>query len=112
MKNIKVHQHYYDIQALYKKANTKTQRSLLGYMVKGGFASDPIYGGAFALVSEIEKYAGIYILGSKEDPKTTMQIIGIAEDAMLGKWDDLAFSEREINTILIQLGNLQGKGGK
>lgn len=112
MKKISVRQNYYDIQALYKKANTKTQRALLGYMVKGGYASDPVYGGAFTLVREIESYAGIYILETTENSKTTKEIIHIAESAMAGLWDEFAFSEREINTILIQLGNLKGKGGK
>lgn len=112
MKTIKVQQHYYDIQALYGKAKTKTQRALLGYMVKGGHAQNPIYGGAFRLVKEIESYAGIYFLTTDEHPKKANEIIHIAESAMAGLWDEMAFSEREINTILIQLDNLKGKGGK
>ena len=106
MKNIKVRQMYYEAITLYKKANTKTQRSLLGYMIKCGYAKDPIYGGAFRLVRDIESYAGIYHLETEENPKTAMEIINIAEAAMLGMWDDLAFSEKEITNILRQLGNL------
>jgi len=112
MKIIEVKSVYYNIVSFYKKANTKTQRALLGYIIKGGHVSDPIYGGAFDLVREIEKCVGVYLLQSAENYETVEAIVHIAESAMLGMWDDFAFSEREINTILIQLGNLKGKGGK
>ena len=112
MKVIKVKKVYCDPQSIYQKAQTRSQRAILGYMAKGGYLRDPIYGGAFKLIKAIESYAGVYVLETDEDAKTTMEIINIAEDAMLGKWDDLAFSEREINTILMQLGHLQGKGAK
>ncbi len=112
MKPIKVKQIYYNINGFYRKANTKTQRALLGYIIKAGLADDPIYGGAFNLVREIESCVGIYVLETKELPGTAMEIIKIAENAILGLYDDFAFSEREINTIIAQLGNLKGKGGK
>ena len=112
MKTIKANRLYYEPESLYKKANTKTQRALLGYMAKGGFIRDPIYGGAFRLLREMESYAGIYIIQSDESSKIAMEIIKIAESAMLGMWDDFAFSEREIKTISIQFGNLQSIGGK
>ena len=112
MKTITVQQHYYAIEALYSKAKTKSQKAILGYMVKAGLANDAVYGGAFHLVREIESYHGIYILSTNEDAKTTKEIIRIAESAMAGLWDEFTFSEREISTILIQLGNLKGKGGK
>ena len=112
MKVITVRQHYYAIEALYSKANTKSQRAILGYMVKAGLVNDAVYGGAFHLVKEIESYHGIYVINTNEDAKTTKEIIHIAESAMSGMWDEFAFSEREISTILIQLGHLKGKGGK
>jgi hypothetical protein len=112
MKPIKVKQIYYHINGFYRKANTKTQRALLGYIIKAGFADHPIYGGAFDLVREIESYTGIYVLETRERPEVAMEIIKIAERAMLGWYDDFAFSEREINIIIAQLGNLKGKGGK
>jgi hypothetical protein len=112
MKEIKIHQMHYAIEALYSKAKTKSQRALLGYMVKGGHATDPIYGGAFRLVREIESFAGIYVLATDESFKDTTEIIRIAESAMSGLWDEFAFSEREISTILIQLYNLNKKGGR
>lgn len=112
MKIIKVNRLYCEPQSLYKKAKTKSQRALLGYMAKGGFICDPIYVGAFRLVREIESCDGVYVLQTEENPKTTMEIIRIAEDAMKGMWDDFAFSEREIKTITIQFGNFQPLGGK
>lgn len=112
MKEIKIHKTHYAIEALYNKARTKSQRALLGYMVKGGHATDSIYGGAFRLVREIESCAEIYVIATDENLKDTMEIIEIAEAAMKGLWDEFAFSEREINTIIIQLQNLNKKGGK
>lgn len=112
MKNIKVTCATYEPKALYQKAKSKNQRALLGYMVKAGYARDPIYGGAFRLVTEVERCAGLYYLETSEIPKVAGEIIRITESAMAGLWDELAFSEREINHILYQLDTLQGKGGK
>lgn len=112
MKIINVHQLYCDPQSLYKKAKTKSQRALLGYMAKGGFIRDPIYGGAFKLLMEIESYAGLYVIQTEEKSKTTMEIVKIAEAAMLGMWDDFAFTEREIKHISVQFGYFNSLGGK
>ena len=112
MTTIKANRLYCDPQVLYKKANTKSQRALLGYMAKGGFIRDPIYGGAFKLLKEIESYAGLYVIQTEEKPKTTMEIVKIAESAMLGMWDDFAFTEREIKTICQQFGHFQSLEGK
>ena len=112
MKTINVSRIYCEPEVLYKKAKTKSQRALLGYMAKGGFIRDPIYGGAFKLLREIESYAGIYVIQTEEKPKVITEIIRIAEAAMLGMWDDFAFSEREIKNISVQFGNFQSLGGK
>lgn len=112
MKIIKANRLYSEPQSLYKKANTKTQRALLGYMAKGGFIRDPIYIGAFKLVREIESHAGIYVIQTEEKPKIAMEIIKIAESAILGMWDDFAFSEREIKSISQQFGYFQTLEGK
>ena len=106
MKAIKVQELQHDIRVLYAKANTKSQRALLGYMVKLGYARDPIFGGAFSLLCAIEGYAGIYYLIPNTDHDIANEIVHIAEAAMAGLWDEFAFSEREIDTILYQLGNL------
>ena len=112
MTPVKANRLYYDPKVLYKKANTKSQRALLGYMAKAGFMGDPIYGGAFRLLNEIESCTGVYGIQSDERDKVAMEIINIADAAMHGLWDDFAFSEREIKTISIQFGNLQSLGGK
>lgn len=112
MKIIEVKSVYYNIVSLYKKANTKTQRALIGHIIKGGHVGDPLYGGAFNLVREIESTVEIYDLKCDEGPEVMEAIVDIAESAMLGMWDDWAFSEREIKIILMQLSNLKGKGGK
>lgn len=112
MKCINVKQIYFEPQSLYQKAKTKSQRALVGYMVKAGYARDPIYGGALKLLMAIESYAGVYVLDTKENPETTMEIIRIAESAMLGMWDDFAFSEREMQNMSIQFGDFNKKGGR
>ena len=112
MKTITVQRVYCEPSTLYKKANTKTQRALLGYMAKGGFLRDPMYYGAFKLVKEIESHAGVYVIHTEEKPEVAMEIIHIAEAAILGMWDDFAFTERELKNISIQFGNFQSLGGK
>lgn len=112
MKIVKAKRLYCEPQSLYKKANTKTQRALLGYMAKGGFIRDPLYVGAFRLVREIESYAGLYVIETDEMPEVAMEIIHIAESAILGMWDDFAFTEREIKNISVQFGYFQSLGGK
>lgn len=112
MKTINANRLYYEPETLYKKAKTKSQRALLGYMAKGGFLRDPIYGGAFRLLREMESYAGIYIIQTEEKPKVAMEIVRIAEAAMLGMWDDFAFTEKEVKNISIQFGYFQSLGGK
>lgn len=99
MKIIKVHQIYYEPESLYKKAHTKSQKALLGYMAKAGYLRDPIYGGAFHLLCQMESYAGIYCLLSEEHEKVVSEIIRIAESAMLGMWDDFAFSSKELSVL-------------
>ena len=109
MKNIVIKQVYYEPLSLYQKADTKSQRALVGYMAKAGYARDPIYGGAFSLLKRIESCAGIYILDTAENAQTTMEIIDIAESAMKGLWDDFMFTERELANIKCQFGDLNTK---
>lgn len=106
MKAIKVQEMQHDIRVLYAKANTKSQRALLGYMLKLGYTREPTFGGAFSLLCAIEGYAGIYYLIPNTDPKVVDEIIYIAEAAMAGLWDRFALSEREIDDILYEIGNL------
>lgn len=104
MKIIKVADTVYDIRTFYKNARTPAQRALLGYIIKGGFAHDPIFGGAFALLCDVELCKNnkrIYKLITEPDVplKVEKQIIYIAEAAMNGEWDEFALNEREINYI-------------
>lgn len=112
MKTIVIKRIYFEPLSLYQKAQTKSQRALVGYMAKAGYARDPVYGGAFKLLRAIESCAGVYILDTKEDAQTTMEIIDIAESAMKGLWDDMAFSEKQMSDIRYQLNDLSSKGGR
>lgn len=112
MKNIIIKQVYYEPLSLYQKANTKSQRALVGYMVKAGYARDPIYGGAFSLLKRIENCAGIYILDTTEDEQTAMEIIDIAESAMKGLWDAFQFTEKQLTDLKCQFDDLSAKGGR
>lgn len=113
MNPINVQRIYYEPKALYQKANTRNQRALIGYMIKNVIARDPIYGGAFKLLRDIEESVGIYSLETNEHPDVAMQIIEIAESAMLGAWDEWAFTQREIENILIQMNaNAKKRGGE
>lgn len=112
MKIINVNRLYCEPETLYKKANTKTQRALLGYMALEGHLRDPIYCGAFKLVREIESYAGIYAVQTEEKPKVAEKIVNIAEAAMLGMWDDFAFTKREVKNITVKHGYFNSLGGK
>lgn len=114
MKIINVSRLYCEPYTLYKKVNkkSKSQRALLGYMAKGGHIRDPLYVGALKLLREMESHAGIYVIQTEEKPNVAMEIIKIAESAMLGMWDEFAFHEKEIKNISMQFGNFQSLGGK
>ena len=112
MKVINVSRLYCEPEVLYKKANTKTQRAILGYMALKGHLRDPIYCGAFKLIREIESNAGIYAIQTEEKPRVAEEIVRIAEAAMLGMWDDFAFTKREIKNISVQFGYFNSLGGK
>lgn len=102
MKVIRVGLRKFDVQAMYQKANTNAQRALLGYIIKGGYANNDIFGSAFYLLHTIESYDGIYVLASCVDTETAKTIVQIAEAAMVGEYDGVAFTEREIGRILQQ----------
>lgn len=113
MKNIKICESYWEPISLYRKVNVKSkpQLALLGYMKTDGYLRDPIYGGAFRLLHTMEKYAGINIPIVKTE--TDKEIVEIAENAMLGLWDDFVMSEAEIKREISKLEHYnQGKEGK
>lgn len=103
MKTIKIMSVSNDIRTLYKRANTHAQRALLGYMAKAGVISDPIFGGAFNLLRSIEwcmRENVIYNLYPLEDSDTTRKIIHIAQLALNGDFNSLAFTAKEIENIV------------
>ena len=90
----------WDIKSLYSNADTKAKRGLMGYMMRTGRSDDLVFGGAFALVRDIEAYSchgNVYKL-SICSPRAK-EIIAIAETAMAGGFDKFAFSKREIRRI-------------
>ncbi len=103
---IKINDVTYETITLYRKANTPAQRALVGYMVKAGMACNPIFGGAFKLLRDIERCMDteeIYELYSLVDSETKKKIIHIAQLALDGKLDRFAISERERNETLKNL---------
>lgn len=103
---IKIYDTIYDPIVLYKKANTSAQRALVGYITKAGYMQDPIFGGAFKLLKEIERCMNneeIYELHSCVDEETKRKIVHLAQIALDGKFDRFAISEREKNEIVKNL---------
>ena len=97
MKKIKVFETYYDVATLYSEADkSRARRALFGYMLKTGRPDNPIFGGAFHLlvdlegVSEHETYK--LVIGSNR----AREIIALAEAARAGAFDQFALSAREI----------------
>ena len=95
---IKVYDAIYDTMSIYKNANTSAQRALAGYIIKSGRTGDPIFGGAFALLQNIEYCNAnreIYKLYPMVDKETEKKIIHVAQIAMDGKFDKFIISEKE-----------------
>ena len=109
MKTIKVMTSINDIRTMYKKVNTSAQRALLGYMVKLGEVSNPIFGGAFNLLHGIEwcmEEEVIYRLYPIEDSETVKKIVDVAQLALDGEYNSFAFSVREIDNIIKCMENM------
>ena len=106
MKTIKLYDTTYDILTLYRKANTSAQRALAGYIIKGGYIHNPIFGGAFHFLREVERCMRteeIYEICSLVNPDIKRQIVHIAQLAIDGDLDKFAMSEREIKETIKQL---------
>lgn len=98
MATIKIYDVVYDTTTLYKKANTDAQRALMGYIIKAGKANDPVFGGAFSLLRNIERCnhnGEIYRLYPMVDEQTEKKIIHVAQMAMDGQFDKFAINETE-----------------
>lgn len=107
MKIVKLYDTVYeDIRTMYRKANTLAQRALLGYITKAGLTQDPIYGGAFKLLCDVERCMDngeIYMIQSYIERETEKKIIYITQCALDGKFDDFAIRKADIDRILKSL---------
>lgn len=108
MKSIKVTEIQYDLKSMYRKANSLSERALLGFMLKAGLTDDVIFGGAFAVLCAVERCKGLYKLlpycDSKENER---KILYVVECALDGEWDDFAISQKEINYNLRRIADYQ-----
>lgn len=103
MRTIKVAANTSDIHTLYKKTRTSAQRALLGYMMKTGMATNPIFCGAFNVLRSVEwcmDGGEIYSLYPLEDSCTVAKIIDIVQSALDGDYNSFSFSAREIDNIM------------
>jgi hypothetical protein len=103
MKIIKLSDTVYDIRALYRKANTPSQRALVGYIIKAGLTGDTIFGGAFKLLCDVERCMDngeIYMIQSYVDKETEKKISHVAQLALDGKFDGFAIRKAEMETII------------
>lgn len=99
MKTIKLYDTTYDILTLYRKAKSPAQRALAGYIVKSGELHNPIFGGAFHFLRQVEAAMAteeIYDIMPFVDADTKKRIIYIAQLAIDGELDKFAFTERQI----------------
>ena len=113
MQKIYINTHWYEPLALYQKENmTLSQRALLGYMATNGYLRDPIYGGAFSLLRDLESCHEVPIVIQKiEDNKKAQEIVGIVDKTMLGSYDKFALDAKFIRDAKISL-ERERKGGK
>ena len=105
-KIIKLYDTVYEIRALYRKANTPSQRALVGYITKAGLTQDAIFGGAFKLLCDVERCMDnreIYTIQSYVEREMASKISHIAQLALDGHFDDFAYRKADIDSILKSL---------
>lgn len=108
MRNIKLDIKTYDTLTLLRKTDTKSvaQRGLCGYMIMAGISHNPIYGGAFHVLGNIEKAVEdeqIYNFIPYVSVAEQKAILAIAQKALDGDYDKFAMSERAINNNIKSL---------
>lgn len=97
MKIINVTECGYNIKCLYEKANSPARRALMGYMIKTGRSDDLTFGGAFALLEELEGLGKeVYKLSIGTSSEKAKEIIAIVEVAQAGGFNKFAMSKTEI----------------
>lgn len=95
-----------NMRMMYRLANTQSQRALVGYIAKKGMTHNPIFGAAFNMLHNIElcmNKSMIYAINPLEDIKTMNKIVGVVQSALDGKYDMFAFSQKEVNNIILCL---------
>ena len=102
MKIVKLYDTTYDIRTMYRKANTPAQRALVGYIIKAGKTQDPIFGGAFKLLCDVERCMSneeIYIIHSYVDKETETKVSHVAQLALDGKFDCFTIRKADMDNI-------------
>ena len=96
----------WNIRTLYKNANSKSTRALLGYMMKTGQTNNTILGGAFALLRDLECCNGLYTLHPCDTKESVKEIVAVAEATKAKAFKKFALSRREINKVRKQIKDL------
>lgn len=107
MKTINVIPTTYDIKCLYRNANTREHRELLGYMMQTGRTDNLTLGGAFYLLSELNNLpkAETYTL-TWENAEMATEIIAVAEAARARAFKRFAISKREVARTSKNISNI------
>lgn len=103
---IKINHHIYDTITLYKRANTYAQKALAGYIIHSGKTNDPILGGAFHVLCNIERCnetGEVYELYNLLNGDEKRKIIDIVQMAMDGKYDKYMFNETTRKSMIKNL---------
>lgn len=109
MKIIKLYDTIHDIRTLYRKANTPAQRSLVGYITKAGLTQDPIFGGAFKLLCDVERCMDkgeIYTIQNYVEREMASKISHVAQLALDGHFDAFALRKADMDAILKSLAEI------
>ena len=88
---------------LYRKVRTPEQKALAGYIIKAGETYNPILGGAFKALRDIQycmEVNEIYRLYPLVDSATEKKILHVVQMALDGQFDRFAISERERQTTI------------
>lgn len=104
---IKIDHHTYNTLTLYKRANTEAQRSLAGYIIKSGKVNDPILGGAFHVLCQIEhcnEEGEIYELYNLLSSQEKRKVLDYTQRAMDREFYKFMFSETERKNMIKYLG--------
>ena len=107
MKTIEIIPTVYHIKCLYRDAVTKYQRELLGYMIQTGRTDNPMLGGAFRLLFELDSVPKeeMYTL-TWENKENAMEIIAVAEAVRARVFRKFAISKWKVKRINKNISNV------